>query len=117
MDWECYKQLCDEPRFWSRWMLDQTLELLGKAEVSELIRYAMVQPPLVKPDDHRGGRATDMFELRLTPTEANEVSERVTVAIAEGKTTTGTKKRGFGGFREAWEEYRRFIGPLSQPVE
>ena len=111
MDWECYKRLCDEPNFWSRWMLEQTLELLEHAEVSKAIKHAMVRAPLAKPVDHRGGRATAMFELSLTLTEAIKASELVTEAIAGGKTTTGTKNRGFGGFREAWEEYRRFLGP------
>ncbi|MCZ6619442.1 MAG: hypothetical protein O7E57_15070 [Gammaproteobacteria bacterium] len=109
MDWECYKRLCDRPDIWSRWMLEQTLELLDQTEMSKPIRRAMVRAPIAKPEDHRGGGATDMFELTLTSTEVNMVSELVVAAIAGGKTTTGTKNRGFGGFREAWEEYRRFL--------
>ena len=110
MDWESYKRLCDEPRFWSRWMLEQTLELLNEDDVSKSITGAMMQMPLVKPDDHRGNRATDMFELTLTQREVNKVCELVTGAIAEGKTTSGTEGRGLKGFREAWEEYRHFLG-------
>ena len=90
-------------------MLEQTLELLDQADVSEVIRHAMVKPPLAKPEDHRGGCETDMFELTLTSAEANRVSELMIKAIAGGKPTSGTKNRGFGGFREAWEEYRRFL--------
>ncbi len=112
MDWECYKRLCDEPNYWSRWMLEQTLELLDEAEVSAVIRWAMDQEPLAKPADHSGGRGTDMFELTLTLAEANKVSELVNEAIAGGRTTTGTENRGLGGFREAWDEYGRLLADI-----
>ena len=110
MDWECYKRLCDEPRFWSRWMLEQTLELLNEDEVSKSIRDTMKHKPLAKPDDHRGSGATDMFELMLTQSEVARACGLVIGAIAEGKTTSGTEGRGLKGFREAWEEYGRFLG-------
>ncbi|MCZ6855407.1 MAG: hypothetical protein O7G86_15960 [Gammaproteobacteria bacterium] len=112
MDWECYKRLCDQPNYWSRWMLEQTLELLDDAEVSEAIESAMDREPLAKPADHRGGCSTDMFELALTLAEANRVSELVNEAIAGGKTTAGTKNRGFGGFCEAWDEYGRYLSEI-----
>ena len=25
MDWKCYKQRCDTPKMWSRWMLNETI--------------------------------------------------------------------------------------------
>ena len=118
MDWDGYKARCDSPEVWSRWMLLQTLELLSvEAEVGAPLRRALAGEPLAKPPGHKGGAATDMFELWLDEAQAEAVLGAVSRAVERGAETEGTRGRGLGGFLEAWEEYRRFIGeggPCSQ---
>ena len=110
MDWDEYKARCDSPGVWSRWMLGETLELLsGNVELSAPLRRAMAGEPIAKPPGHKGGDATDMFELRLSAAQADLVVARVRRAVERGAETEGTRGRGLGGFLEAWLEYRGFI--------
>lgn len=110
MDWDGYKARCDSPETWSRWMLGETLELLcGDAELSAPLRRALAGEPIAKPPGHKGGGATDMFELRLDEAQASAVVARVRLAVERGAETKGTRGRGLGGFLEAWLEYRDFI--------
>ena len=104
MDWDTYKRLCDTPDVLSRWMLEQTMELLEGPLRSEL-EAVMRRAPIAKPEDHRGGSATDMFQLTLGSAQVVAVHEVVTTAVASGERTSGTIGRGLGGFEEAWREY------------
>jgi hypothetical protein len=108
LDWDTYKQLCDSPEVFSRWMLEQTSELLD-GELSERLAGSLAGKPLDKPEDHTGGMSTDMFLLTLHATEADAIAERVAGAAAAGVTTSGTRGRGLGGFREAWREYSQYL--------
>jgi hypothetical protein len=111
MDWERYKARCDEPGVWSRWMLNQTLELLDDPHAPDLapLQQALLQAlqtaPLPKPDGHKGDDRTDMFELKLEAAEIARILEHVRRARAAGRSTSGTSGRGLGGFEEAWAEY------------
>ncbi len=108
MDWDEYKRRCDQPGTFSRWMLEQTRELLEQAEAGELaskISTNLGTPPLPKPADHKAGRATDMFELELVLTDARAVMQWMRHAVEQDWTTAGTRARGLGGFVEAWMEY------------
>ena len=70
MDWATYKARCDDPRVLSRWMLARTAQWVEPSAAAAL-REAMRAPPLPKPRDHKGGPATDMFEVDLdAPTVA-----------------------------------------------
>lgn len=112
MDWSSYKEACDRPRVVSRWLLEQTCELLDgdDAELGEALRAELGGGhPLPKPDDHRGGPATDMFQLALEPERARRIRDRVAAATAAGRVTTQTAGRGLGGFLEAWSEYLRDV--------
>ena len=109
MDWERYKALCDTPDVCSRWLLDQTLELVDEPSVAEHLRDDMAQAPIEKPDDHQGGEPTDMFRMSLSLPEVRAVRERVEEAMATGATTTGTRGRGLGGFLETWREYEDYL--------
>ena len=118
MDWDEYKSRCDSPQVWSRWMLGQTLELLsGDAELSAPLHRALAGEPIAKPPGHRGGDATDMFELRLDEAQAGAVVQRVRLAVERGAETAGTRGRGLGGFLEAWMEYRGFIAARKCSME
>ena len=116
MDWKCYKQRCDMPEMWSRWMLNETIALLGEQvgeqshlaqSLQESLQEAMRQAPLAKPDDHRGGPATDMFELSLDGAEVGEIVAVIEQAIQRETKTSGG--RSLGGFGEAWQEFQRQV--------
>jgi len=110
MDWDRYKQLCDTPSVFSRWMLEQTLELLTPdSGSSAALEQSMRSGAITKPEDHRGGAATDMFELKLNAEQVTVIVEVVAAARARGAATSATQSRGLGGFVEAWQEYDRFI--------
>jgi len=108
MNWSCYKRLCDRPEYWSRWMLEQCIELFeqqGETALSAALRAALQQPPLAVPADHRGHAATQMFHLALPAAARQRALVVVQRAAAAGRTTSGTAARGLGGFVEAWREY------------
>jgi hypothetical protein len=109
VNWQQYKARCDSPEVYSRWMLQQTLELLSDERVADRLLAALSGVPLQKPDDHRGGATADMFVLSLTLAEARTVLAEVAAAVARGATTTATRNRGLGGFVEAWGEYVRYL--------
>ncbi len=98
MDWDEYKKRCDEPRVVSRWMLESTAELVDPAAAEHLLA-ATSGKPLPKPEGHKGGPATDMFELYLDDAIADAV-----VAAVERAQAAGNQK--LGGFVAAWREYR-----------
>ena len=108
MDWKCYKQRCDSPEMWSRWMLNETIGLVGaQSSFGLTLEAAMRATPLEKPLDHRGGPATDMFELDLGASEVDAIVLEIEQAAQRNATTSGG--RGLGGFVEAWQEYQRQV--------
>jgi limonene-1,2-epoxide hydrolase len=110
MDWNEYKRLCDSPPVFSRWMLEQSIELLhAEPRLAAAIGRAFADSPLSKPTDHRGGPQTDMFVLSLSVGQVNEVVTAIGAAIDRGWTTPATRLRGMGGFREAWHEYASYV--------
>lgn len=110
MDWQRYKARCDAPDVWSRWMLMQTLELLaGQEELIVPLQRALDGRPLAKPAGHKGGPATDMFQLALSEAQADAILAAVRQAAQRGAQTSGTRGRGLGGFQEAWLECRQFL--------
>jgi hypothetical protein len=106
MDWQRYKELCDAPWTFSRWMLEQTLELAQQqgAPLPDL-EHTLDGEPLPKPPGHRGGSATDMFELTMALGRARDVYGLISRAVEAGHATRATARRGLGGFEAAWREY------------
>ena len=97
MDWDTYKTLCDQPDYWSRWMLEQSsilLHQLSHEALAQRLNAALASVPLEKPDDHLGPPETDMLRLDLG------VDQRVTVlavikrACEDDLSTPGTIQRG-----------------------
>jgi len=105
VDWERYKRLCDQPNVVSRWMLEQTLELVAGHEIAAALRAALAAEPLPRPADHRGGAATSMYVLDLAPAQRATILQLVQAARDAGAATSATAGRGLGGFVEAWREY------------
>ena len=111
MSWAEYKQACDQPDVVSRWLLEQTCELLdvNDSELSDVLHslHTVLQSgePLAKPAGHKGGVATDMFRIELGAAEVHRICDCVSVAAAAQRETQGTRGRGLGGFVEAWREH------------
>ncbi len=111
MDWQTYKALCDRPDHWTRWMLEQCIDLLGqleRAELSSLLLNAVAQTPIDVPADHKGPAATHVIPLALTPVQRADILQAVMDAERLGLRTPQTAGRGLGGFIEAWREYVDF---------
>ena len=104
MDWDEYKKRCDTPGVVSRWMLERTAELVDPSVAAHLLA-ATSGKPLTKPEGHKGGPDTDMFELHLD----DAVAEAVVAAIERAHDAGNQKLRGFVA---AWREYR---GAVSSP--
>lgn len=125
MDWDRYKRLADTPGIWTRWMLEQTLELLQHPELTngqsidlptlDVITRCLQSSPIPRPLDHKGGGVADMFKLELTADQVRRLLELVQEAQDRGVTTSGTARRGLGGFAEAWQEYLASLDGPTQP--
>lgn len=119
MDWPAYKARCDSPEFWSRWLIERWLELLAEASAvatvdgtadqraatSNALERALCGARLPKPADHRGGPATDMFEVMLSVEQAQGLLVLLDSLPAPVVATPAQRARGLGGFREAMVEY------------
>jgi len=108
LDWKCYKQICDTPSVFSRWMLEQT-HLLTESSFTPLLEPILQTAPILKPDDHLGNAATDMFTLTLTIEQVQAISNAIDDAVANERRTQATTRRGLGGFSEAWADYVRYL--------
>ncbi len=115
MEWDEYKPRCAAPGAFSRWMLEQSLELVATdvAAASQL-RAVLAGRTLDKPADHRGGADTDIFELGFDLAIVERIVARVAAAATQGASTSGTVQRGLGGFDAAWREYARFLSQMSE---
>jgi hypothetical protein len=110
MEWDDYKRLCNSPQTFSRWMLEQCVELLAsETQLRDALIGSMCAAPLERPSDHRGDPRTDMFEVVLVPDDARAIHRIIESAVREGRTTRSTKPRGLGGFEEAWREYVVYV--------
>ena len=115
MDWATYKARCDHPRVLSRWMLTRTATWVPPPVATKL-RRAMEGQPLPKPPDHKGGAATDMFEVRLdAETVASILSsvERAAAGYAPDVGATSPQNdsgpaptASLNAYLAAWREYR-----------
>jgi hypothetical protein len=110
MEWNEYKSLCDQPFTFSRWMLEQTIALVREeTRLVDALAVVLSGPVLTKPVDHKGGRDTDMFEVRIDVIQARAIHCIVQQAALAGRRTAATRQRGLGGFDPAWREYVKFL--------
>ncbi|MDA1073405.1 MAG: hypothetical protein O3A63_01420 [Proteobacteria bacterium] len=108
MDWETYKALCDQPQYWSRWMLEQTRNLLeSRNPVAVKIAQALKAVPLLKPPDHTGDKRTDMFAIDLGEAEVSDILAAIRRAHDR------EPERILPGFELAWIEYRSGVRKIA----
>ena len=114
MDWQTYKHLCDQPDYWSAWMIDQCCQLLQASDVSEAtavdqaLRADLGRPFLPQPPDHSGDVYTQMYQVTITQEQGQLLLGVIEHAARQGLFTQGTQSRGLGGFAEACEELIRW---------
>ena len=110
MDWQTYKQLCDQPDYWSAWMIDQCCQLLQASDVSEAtavdqtLRGDLSRPFLPQPPDHSGDVRTQMYQVTITQEQAQLLLGVIELAACKRAFSQDTQSRGLGGFAEACEE-------------
>ena len=110
MDWQTYKRLCDQPDYWSAWMIDQCCQLLQASDVSEAtavdqtLRADLSRPFLPQPPDHSGDVRTQMFQVTITQEQAQLLLGVIDHAAGKRAFSQDTQSRGLGGFAEACEE-------------
>ena len=112
MQWSTYKTLCDRPDYWSRWMLDQCVDLLQRQNLpglGQVLADAVADEPLDVPVDHKGPPATRMHRVDLPVAMRHEILAALEHASARGMNTAQTAGRGLGGFVEAWREYAAYV--------
>jgi len=110
VDWQTYKRLCDQPDYWSAWMIDQCCQLLQASDVSEAtavdqtLRADLSRPFLPQPPDHSGDVRTQMFQVTITQEQAQLLLGVIDHAACKRAFSQDTQSRGLGGFAEACEE-------------
>ena len=110
MDWQTFKQLCDQPDYWSVWMIDQCWELLQASDVPKALAGAQTlqmdrkKPCLPQPADHTGDSRTQMFQVTITQEQAQLLLGVIEHAACKRAFSQDTQSRGLGGFVPACEE-------------
>ena len=105
MDWPTYKALCERPDVMPRAMLDRTSALLPR-RLAMALGTARAATPYPKPADHKGGDATDMFEVALSANDAGATLAAVEAAAARGQASAGL----LAAWREAHDHFARMGG-------
>ena len=82
-------------------MLEETAALLGGDARAALVEIA-AGTPLPKPTDHKGGEATDMFEVALPAEVVRSIVAVVVEAARRGHRTPRSAR--IGGFATAWRD-------------
>ena len=94
LDWSQYKALSDQPDYWSNWMLDQCIDLLGQLQqlrLAGLLSQARAAEPLAVPSDYKG--PLRMHHLNLSPQDASDLYTFILAARDAGLSTPQTQKR------------------------
>lgn len=107
MDWSEYKKLCDQPDYWSHWMLNRCLELIAQPEAQDLvaaIQQALEGDPLDRPKDHKGPQSTFMYRFPLSLALSEILLAQIQQVKNCNKTKADSRARGLSGFVAACQE-------------
>ena len=114
MDWQTYKRLCDQPDYWSAWMIDQCRQLLQASDVSEATAVDqtlcadLCRPFLPQPPEHSGDVRTRMYQVTITQEQGQLLLNVIEQAVGKRAFSQDTQSRGLGGFAQACEELIRW---------
>ncbi|MDZ7825106.1 MAG: hypothetical protein U5R48_02565 [Gammaproteobacteria bacterium] len=111
MDWNRYRELCDQGDVLSRWLLTGTADLLrrdGEASLADWLESHLEHEPLPKPEAHLGGAETDFFRVTPDLARVQRIVDHVARAAADPERRL-PGDRGFGGVTEAWTEFRDWL--------
>ena len=112
MRWEVYKQRCEQPDVVSRWMIEQTAELLD-AGLRERLLAELAEKPMPPPRGHLGDTRADMFVINDLSDVALEISDSVDRAVIAGRHTSATTIHGVERFSEIWCNYAAYVERLA----
>ena len=110
LDWSTYKRLCDQPDYWSAWMIDQSANLLDRYQHTNLsarLRQALDTLPLIRPADHKGDERTLMHQLQLSVAD-----RRLALSVIQQALDEGLIKNA--GYVAAWQEYADYANGLNR---
>lgn len=104
MEWDEYKEICDHPTVLTRWLLEQTLRVCD-SECATLITKTLESAPITKPEEHKGGSATDMFKTSFVREDIAQITEQVRRAVKINQKTSGPVVRDYSHIEKTWSEY------------
>ncbi|MDE0645554.1 MAG: hypothetical protein OXH84_04875 [Gammaproteobacteria bacterium] len=111
MDWDTYKNLCNEPHIISRWLLEHTAKLCD-AEHARLLLSYLQRKPLEKPKDHKGTSEVDMFCTALT---YEQVQNIVSFVVSTSSHMSKLSQSQHQGIELAWREYLQSFASGNKP--
>jgi hypothetical protein len=104
MDWDEYKKLCEQPNYWSLWMLRECLEIVSSqncAELTATINSVLGSVPLSRPADHKGPSETQMYNIDLLCDLSEALLIEIEKSFVLGTLTQGVREIDLRGFVDA----------------
>ena len=108
MDWETYKELSHSPSYFTRWALDRTVPHVDN-QLRECLEHYADQRPLEKPEDHKGGPETDVFELKLDVNSVIAITVALRSASTQAALAGSAKAKQLTTLGKSWEEYAQWL--------
>ena len=112
MRWEAYKQQCEQRDVLSRWVIEQTAELLDD-DLRGRVLAELAAEPLPRPSGHVGDRRADMFLINDLGDVALAVSAAVGQAVRGGRCTSAATTLGVRRFDAVWRSYAGYVAGLA----
>jgi len=108
MRWEAYKRQCEQPDVLSRWVIEQTAELLDD-DLRGRVLAELDAEPLPRPSGHVGDRRADMFLINDLGDVALSISVAVGQAVRGGRCTSAVTTLGVRRFDAVWRNYAAYV--------
>ena len=109
-----YKQICKQPNAFSRHYFEVTEKVLSENNFPIALRLSEIlqNPPITKPENHKGGEATDYFLVDLSESETDKIvdifTELEVVSIGSNGATTPLATF-YGEVADKWINYLSII--------
>ena len=112
MRWEAYKKQCEQPDVLSRWVIEQTAELLDD-DLRGRVLAELAAEPLPRPSGHLGDSRADMFLLNDLGDVALAISAAVVHAVRGGRRTSAVTNLRMKRFVAVWNNYAAYVARLA----